>query len=107
MKLIGHLFVLALLAPTGLVAAAPMSSIVEISDVQILGSGALVLQANPPAPGCTNGYHVPLGGDEQERRRFSLIYRLLLSSGFSNLPVVIVYESESPDCLVSNVAANY
>lgn len=107
MKLTRCLPVLALLAGAGSVTAAPVSVVADVSEIRVLADGSLAFQATSSVSGCVNGYRVPLGADEQEQRKFSRIYRLLLSSGFSKLPVVVVYESESPDCLVSNVAAHF
>lgn len=90
----------------GAAMAAPVSVAVKVTELRVMANGSLIVQT-PQVATCPNGLMVPLGDDEQSRRKFSRIYRLLLSSGYSKLPVVVVYESESVECLVSNAAANF
>lgn len=106
--MIRKLFIAATLALVsgGAAVAAPVSVAVRVTELRVMANGSLIVQT-PQVATCAGGLMVPLGDDEQSRRKFSRIYRLLLSSGYSKLPVVIVYEAESAECLVSNVAGNF
>ncbi|PAU65802.1 hypothetical protein [Pseudomonas indica] len=82
----------------------------KVASLNAQGDGSAILTFATPVPGCSDAdqrFTLPRGDTAQAGRAFRQMYKLALSAGLSQSPVVVFFDNATAPCTINNIAVSF